>query len=268
MEKIIAGIRAALIVLMGLAAGAHAQEAPSSAWSAAAVRVVDTGLASMYTPHLQGRRTASGERYNHYALTAAHRTLPFGTRVRVDNLENGRSVTVEVNDRGPFVDGRVIDLSGEAARRLDMTAAGLARVRLVVAEPATEVARMPVPPASRDQTYVIQLASFQEMRAAVAMAETMEEAWVQAVDVRGARRYRVNYGVFKDAAAAQDARRALNDRGFDGLIKHLDAGAPLLPRTGGVATASNTPPAVTVIHNTWGRQTLRHTAPPSIQRDF
>lgn len=92
----------------------------------------ETGLASWYGPKYHGRTTASGERYNMFDLTAAHRTLPFGTRLRVTNLLNGKQVLVRVNDRGPFVKGRVIDVSYEAAKRLEMTQAGVVRVRVEV----------------------------------------------------------------------------------------------------------------------------------------
>jgi rare lipoprotein A (peptidoglycan hydrolase) len=90
------------------------------------------GLASWYGPGFYGRRTASGAVYTGTALTAAHRSLPFGTLVRVTNLENGRTVVVVIDDRGPFVRGRVIDLSAAAARRLDMIRDGLVQVRLEV----------------------------------------------------------------------------------------------------------------------------------------
>jgi rare lipoprotein A len=88
------------------------------------------GLASWYGGSLHGRRTASGERFDQEALTAAHRSLPLGRRVRVTNLENGRSVIITVTDRGPFVRGRIIDLSRGAARRLGFLRAGTARVRV------------------------------------------------------------------------------------------------------------------------------------------
>ncbi|MDR7039318.1 rare lipoprotein A (peptidoglycan hydrolase) [Methylobacterium sp. BE186] len=87
-----------------------------------------SGVASWYGPGFQGRRTANGERFNTHALTAAHRTLPFGTKVRVTNRLNGRSVVVRINDRGPFVGGRVIDLSNASARAIGV--AGTARVSL------------------------------------------------------------------------------------------------------------------------------------------
>ena len=95
----------------------------------------DTGKASYYADSLQGRKTASGERYNRNKLTAAHRKLPFGTRVRVTNLKNNRSVVVRINDRGPFVRGRIIDLSHQAARELDMVRTGVASVRVTVLTP-------------------------------------------------------------------------------------------------------------------------------------
>lgn len=92
----------------------------------------NTGKASYYHDRHQGMRTASGEPYNRQALTAAHRTLPFGSQVRVTNLNNSRSVVVRVNDRGPFVRGRIIDVSRAAAERLDMLRAGVVPVRIEV----------------------------------------------------------------------------------------------------------------------------------------
>ncbi len=97
-------------------------------------RDVQVGFASYYDSRLHGARTANGERYDEKALTAAHRTLPFGTRVQVTNLGNGRSVIVTITDRGPFARGRVIDVSRRAARRLDFLRDGTARVRLEVVE--------------------------------------------------------------------------------------------------------------------------------------
>jgi len=91
-----------------------------------------TGFASYYGREHDGRRTASGARFDMHALTAAHPSLPFGTRVRVTNLENGRDVVVRINDRGPFARGRIIDLSYAAARKLRMIAQGTAHVRLEV----------------------------------------------------------------------------------------------------------------------------------------
>jgi rare lipoprotein A len=90
------------------------------------------GIASWYGPGFQGRPTASGEQYNQNALTAAHRTLPLGSKVQVTNLTNGKSVQVRINDRGPFVRGRVIDLSRGAAGRLGIVRRGTSRVRVQV----------------------------------------------------------------------------------------------------------------------------------------
>ena len=90
----------------------------------------------MYGSGFSGRKTASGETFDPAALTMAHRTLPFGTRVRVTNLENQRSVEVVVNDRGPFVPGRIADLSEAAARRLGMVADGVVEALLDILRPA------------------------------------------------------------------------------------------------------------------------------------
>jgi rare lipoprotein A len=93
---------------------------------------VQQGIASWYGPRFHGRRTASGEVFDQNRLTAAHRTLPLGAIVDVTNVENGRAVEVRINDRGPYVRGRVIDLSRAAAARLGMTRCGLASVRIEV----------------------------------------------------------------------------------------------------------------------------------------
>lgn len=112
-------------VLGGLAAAALLVSVPFTAALGA-----QDGVASYYGKRFHGRRTASGDRFNMHALTAAHRKWGFGTRVRVTNKANGRSVVVRINDRGPYVRGRAIDLSYGAARRLGMTGSGIAKVRL------------------------------------------------------------------------------------------------------------------------------------------
>jgi rare lipoprotein A len=91
----------------------------------------EIGLASYYADRLHGRLTANGERYDRQALTAAHLHLPFGTRVVVTRLDDGRAVTVRINDRGPFVHGRIIDLSHAAAAKLGMLQQGVVEVRVV-----------------------------------------------------------------------------------------------------------------------------------------
>jgi rare lipoprotein A len=92
----------------------------------------EEGLAGYYAPQFEGRQTASGALFHHEALTCAHRTLPFGTVVEVERVDDGRSVRVTVTDRGPFVHARIVDLTLRAARELGLVKQGLARVRLRV----------------------------------------------------------------------------------------------------------------------------------------
>jgi rare lipoprotein A len=101
---------------------------------------VQEGIATWYGPGFHGRRTASGERFDRNAMTLAHRHMPFGTRVRVTNLKNGRSVIGRVNDRGPFVRGRAFDLSQGMARRLGISGAGKVRVEIIPPDKSTPVA--------------------------------------------------------------------------------------------------------------------------------
>jgi rare lipoprotein A len=114
----------------------------------AQARAARSGVASYYAASLHGNRTANGERYNHSALTVAHRSLPFGTLLRVTSTHNGRRVLVRVNDRGPFIRGRQLDLSGAAADRLAMRRRGTHRVRFDIVDPATLPSRQ-APPARK-----------------------------------------------------------------------------------------------------------------------
>ena len=90
----------------------------------------DTGMASFYADKYVGRKTSNGEKFKQNKLTAAHKTLPFGTKVKVTNLSNGQSVKVRINDRGPFIQGRIIDLSKKAAKKIDLVNAGVTKVTI------------------------------------------------------------------------------------------------------------------------------------------
>ena len=125
--------RLPILIASIILAGACAQpKAPSTSPASIDRRPTETGQASWYGKAHHGQRTASGEPFDMHSLTAAHRTLPFGTIVRVTNLGNGRSVDVRINDRGPFRHGRIIDLSYEAAGRLGIVSTGTARVEIKV----------------------------------------------------------------------------------------------------------------------------------------
>ncbi len=113
---------------------------------------VEEGIASWYGPGFHGKLTANGETYNQNAMTAAHKLLPLGTRVKVTNLENGKSVVLNVNDRGPFLHDRVIDVSKRAAQRLDMYDQGTARVRIVAIGSYYDNSKFKVTPATAAAT--------------------------------------------------------------------------------------------------------------------
>jgi rare lipoprotein A len=122
-----------LLVLLSACSGKHGPVAVSKPGSPAASSSEFEGLASYYAEPHHGRRTANGEVFNTYqAMTAAHRTLPFNTVVRVKNTINGKAVAVRINDRGPFIAGRIIDVSLRAARALDMERAGVVPVQLEI----------------------------------------------------------------------------------------------------------------------------------------
>ena len=114
--------------------GTTASPPPPPAPSSGRVLLTLEGVASYYADEFHGRLTSNGETYDMNGMTCAHRTFPFGTRMRVTNLDNGRSAVVRVNDRGPFHEGRIVDLSLGAAKELGIVPSGTARVRLEVIE--------------------------------------------------------------------------------------------------------------------------------------
>ena len=118
-------------IIVPVLAGCHAAPIPRGEVERPAV---ETGYASYYGAEFEGRRTASGERYEGDELTAAHRTLPFGTKIRITHVASGRSVTCRVNDRGPHRKGRIVDLSHRAAEELGMIREGVCKVTLEVLE--------------------------------------------------------------------------------------------------------------------------------------
>ena len=177
----------------------------------------EQGLASWYGPGFHGNRTANGERYDMDGISAAHKTLPFDTVVEVHNLDNGRRLEVRINDRGPFIDGRIIDLSRGAARKLDLVRAGVARVELrLVSSPAkSEASAEPTARHSR-----IQVAAFRQREHATALARRLRDErslkrWVEIQRGDGWHRVRLIDVPSKQVASALERLRAL---GFDPFV--------------------------------------------------
>ncbi len=187
------------------------------------------GVASWYGRPFHGRRTANGEIYNMYDLTAAHRTLPMNTYLLVRNLENGREVVVRVNDRGPFVKGREIDLSYGAAKRLGMVKKGVARVELVALGEAVTVRLdgreeprfLPHPDYRRGDFYV-QVGSFTDRANALRLKRRLlaegRKTVIVAVEQGGRRFYRVQVRGGRTLEAARRMARRMEEAGFPGAF--------------------------------------------------
>lgn len=172
------------------------------------------GLASWYGYPYQGRPTADGEIYNMYTMTAAHRTLPFGTRVRVHDLDNGRSVDVRINDRGPFIRGRIIDLSYAAAESLGMVGPGTARVDLEILNPNVVYG-----PAAVPGIFAVQVGAFRDQgnatRLEALIAPHFGPIVVQSYnDPAQGLLYRVRVGHLNNEAAAQMLATDLKQAGL------------------------------------------------------
>jgi rare lipoprotein A len=163
--------------------------AASAEGSAPAPGNTETGYASWYGDPYHGRRAANGEVYDKNKLTAAHLTLPFGTQVKVTDLENNRSVHVRINDRGPFVKGRIVDLSLAAARQIQMVGPGTALVRIEI---------LSVPAAPDFGAYAVQVAAYRDLAIAERLQKRMAarygKAFIENYESTDGLYYRVRIG--------------------------------------------------------------------------
>lgn len=196
------------------------------------------GQASFYADKFHGRITANGEAYDQNLLTAAHLTLPFGSYVKVTNIDNNMSVVVRINDRGPFVQGRIIDLSKKAAENLDFVQKGLARVKIEIINPETDVNTIQieeVPGVDEDEFYRmevsrtqpagygVQIGSFKELVNLMRLTEKLSnkyknEVTVQVTLVNDVKIYRVIVGTIKSRSEAERAMKRLKNDYPDSFI--------------------------------------------------
>lgn len=176
----------------------------------------NVGFASWYGGKFHGRQTASGETYDQDDMSAAHRTAPFGTLVRVTNLDNGESTIVKINDRGPFVKGRIIDLSREAASRLRMLKTGTARVKLEFLSTQSNTT-------INTASFMIQAGSYQNRENASFQLEELQ-AKLPALDasiVEKDELYKVHVGPYGSEKKAQAALNKMQSHSFDGIVLQI-----------------------------------------------
>ncbi|MFO7953528.1 septal ring lytic transglycosylase RlpA family protein [Thioalkalivibrio sp.] len=176
-------------------------------------RFEEEGVASWYGTKFHGRRTSSGEPYDMYSMTAAHKSLPLPSYVEVTNRDNGKQVVVRVNDRGPFVDGRIIDLSYAAAHRIDMTDTGVARVRIRAVGPSdstsSRVAAAPEPEPLEE-------GAAPQTRAAADPQDAPKDTDAGNGEASGSGRF-VQVGAFADRYSAEQVREDLRALGFESV---------------------------------------------------
>lgn len=179
------------------------------------------GVASWYGPDFHAKSTSSGEPYDMYAMTAAHTTLPIPAYARVTNLDNGRSVVVRINDRGPFVKNRIIDLSYTAAHKLDMTRAGTAFVEVEVITPDRPAGAAPQVTAGHGRLY-LQTGAFGVAQNAQQLAASLRAAGIADVGVvapdRSSRLHRVRIGPIADVATFDMLAERVQRLGIETLL--------------------------------------------------
>lgn len=212
-------IFALLVSSCGITSRVSKQE-PSKPPSGDFNNAIEQGVASWYGPNFHGKMTANGEIYDMDALTAAHRTLPFNTFVRVQNLDNNESVVVRVNDRGPFKDNRIIDLSRQAASEIEMIGPGTANVQLYLVEGNPDQFQ------GKDlavSTFTVQLGSYENRSAAQKVSNKIDGSRIEKFTLNdGTEVYRIFYGIFTDKGKAEKEQQRLARQGFNGYVKQLE----------------------------------------------
>jgi rare lipoprotein A len=201
---------------------------------------VQTGKASFYADKFEGSQTASGEKYKHSKLTGAHKSLPFGTKVKITNLANNESVEVVINDRGPYVDNRIIDLSKSAAEKLGFVNTGLAEVRLEVvdagdgktSDPIRAIEHVAVEEKEfydfeierlKPRGFGVQIGTYQELVNLMRLSENLKNSYkkkvtVQVKIVNGIKYYGLILGQFPSRPKAEQFRADLKKKFPDAFI--------------------------------------------------
>jgi rare lipoprotein A len=184
---------------------------------------VQSGVASWYGKDFHGKKTSNGEVYDMHAMTAAHKTLPLGVYLRVKNRENGRETTVRVNDRGPFVKGRIIDLSYAAAKELGVDTVGTAPVRIEALgyrQAGGGKERYKGPATYDAGDYTVQVGAFKEQANAERLSGEMRKLYkfadVRMTNVNGDVFFRVYAGKYSSLNAAEEAEKNFSERGYPG----------------------------------------------------
>ncbi len=182
---------------------------------------IQQGVASWYGREFHGKKTSNGERYDMNAMTAAHKTLPLGVYVRVRNTDNGHEAVVRINDRGPFVKGRIIDLSYAAARKLGVDAAGTAPVRIeALGYRGTVPDRYEALDSYDAGSYTVQVGAFREYANAERLSADMKKRYgfseIHETNLHGDTFYRVYAGKYPSLMTAEKAEREFSEHGYEG----------------------------------------------------
>jgi len=181
---------------------------------------VQKGIASWYGRDFHGKKTSNGETYDMHAMTAAHKTLPLGVFVKVTNIDNGREAVVRVNDRGPFVKGRVIDLSHEAAKKLGVDIAGTAPVQVEALGYQGGGGAYKALDSYDAGAYTVQIGAFKDFNNAQRLSRDMKKVVgfteIRTANVDGENFYRVYAGHYSSLRAAEKAELEFSDNGFPG----------------------------------------------------
>lgn len=212
--------------------------------SASVIAQHQTGKASFYADKFEGHITASGEKYKHSKLTAAHKTLPFGTKVRVTNLSNNQSVEVVINDRGPYAEGRIIDLSKSAAEKLEFINHGLAEVQLDIVDAGDGKSGMEIKAIDRvsvdekefydleinrlqPKGFGVQIGTYQELVNLMRLAENLKNSYKKQVSVQvkilnGVKYYSIILGQFSSRDKADRFLASIRNKYPDAFIAEFN----------------------------------------------
>lgn len=202
-----------LIFILLLLIAACSSTTETTKYDNAEGKLIETGEASWYGSNFHGKQTANGERFDQYDLTAAHRTLPFGSILKVVNKRNNQSVIIRINDRGPYAKSRIIDLSRKAAEIIDMINSGHAEVDIFLLNNSKLPTDLKIP------HYTVQVGSYKTLRDAKSFSKNISNSRIVESIVNEEKYYRIYVGLYK---SKDDAEEKLDDLNLDGFIKQVE----------------------------------------------
>jgi len=215
-DKVLRGLRAFLFLAILTLLISCSSSKETTKYNEGKGELIETGEASWYGPNFDGKPTANGETFDQYVLTAAHRTLPFNSIVKVINRSNGKSVVVRINDRGPYAKNRIIDLSRKAAEEINMIRSGHTKVDIILLNGVTLPRNLKTP------HYTVQIGSYKKRSDAIRESSNVKDSSIVKSFIDGEIYFRIYVGFFDSVEKAKALKQSLIRKGIEGFVKQIE----------------------------------------------